>query len=135
MDGHEIPDELPMRIPPEEFDRIVQRAIRRVPARVRATLDNMLITVRDRASAELLEEMGLPPDEPLLGVYDGIPLPERSVSDPPLYPDTIVLFQEAIESVCDSTEEMEREIEITVVHEIAHFLGMDEEELIDLGYG
>jgi len=124
-----------MRIPPEEFDRIVQRAIRRVPARVRATLDNMLITVRDRASAELLEEMGLPPDEPLLGVYDGIPLPERSVSDPPLYPDTIVLFQEAIESVCDSTEEMEREIEITVVHEIAHFLGMDEEELIDLGYG
>ena len=124
-----------MRIPPEEFDRMVQRAIRRVPARIRAILDNMLITVRDRASAELLEEMDLPPDEPLLGVYDGIPLPERSISDPPLYPDTIVLFQEAIESVCDSMEEMEREIEITVVHEIAHFLGMDEEELIDLGYG
>ncbi len=124
-----------MRIPPEEFDRMVQRAIRRVPEKVRETLDNMLITVRDRPSAQLLEEMDLPTDEPLMGVYDGIPLPERSVSDPPLYPDTIVLFQEAIELVCDSMEEMEREIEITVVHEIAHFLGMDEEELIELGYG
>jgi len=95
----------------------------------------MLISVRDRPSPELLEEMGLPPDEPLLGVYEGVPLPERSIAEPPLYPDAVVLFQDDIEAVCDTVEDVEREIEITVVHEIAHFLGMDEEELAELGYG
>jgi len=124
-----------VKISQDEFDRIVKRAIGRIPTDIRRHLDNMLISVRDRAAPELLEEMGLPPDEPLLGVYEGVPLPERSVADPPLYPDAVVLFQEAIEAICDTVEDVEREIEITVVHEIAHFLGMGEEELAELGYG
>jgi predicted Zn-dependent protease with MMP-like domain len=57
------------------------------------------------------------------------------VAEPPLYPDVIVLFQEPLETICETVEEMEREIEITVVHEVAHFLGMDEERLAELGYG
>ena len=59
---------------------------------------------------------------------------ERSTFEPPLYPDTIFIFQEPIEEMCNTIEELEREIEITVVHEVAHYLGMSEERLVELGY-
>jgi predicted Zn-dependent protease with MMP-like domain len=55
--------------------------------------------------------------------------------NPPLYPDTIILFQEPLERMCETIEELEEQIEITVVHEIAHFLGITEERLAELGYG
>jgi predicted Zn-dependent protease with MMP-like domain len=83
---------------------------------------------------EILEEMDLPPDEPLLGVFQGVSLMERSVTAPPLFPDTIFLFQEPLEEMCESLEELEEQIEITVVHEIAHFFGFSEERLAELGY-
>jgi predicted Zn-dependent protease with MMP-like domain len=123
-----------MKISRERFDQIVQRAIGRIPDEFRTHLDNMIITVQARPSAELLEEMGYDPDEELLGVYTGIPLTERSTFDPPLYPDAIYLFQEPLQEMCADFEELEREIEITVVHEIAHYLGIDEDRLAELGY-
>jgi predicted Zn-dependent protease with MMP-like domain len=98
-------------------------------------MDNLVITVEKRPSKALLASMGLPPDEPLFGVFDGVPLTERSAMDPPLYPDRIVLFQEPLEAYCRSLAELEREIEITLVHEMAHYLGMDEAEIEALGYG
>ena len=124
-----------MKLSRKEFDRSVKRAISRIPVEIQTHLQNILISVRKRPSPELLEEMGLPPDGLLLGLYEGVPLMERSLVEPPLYPDTIFLFQEDLEEVCDTLEELEREIEITVVHEIAHFLGIDEERLAELGYG
>ena len=117
-----------------EFDRIVMRAIRRIPEEVRDHLDNIMISVQKRPSPELLDEMGIPADETLLGVFQGTPLAERSVTAPPLFPDTIFLFQEPLLEVSASIEELEEEIEITVVHELAHFLGLSEEELEKLGY-
>ncbi len=122
------------KVSKKAFDRIVERAIRRIPEEIRAHLNNMAISVRDRPSQELLAEMGMRPDDLLLGVYEGVPLSERTVFEPPLYPDVIVLFQEDLEEVCESLEEIEREIEITLVHEVAHFLGMNEERLAELGY-
>ena len=122
------------KVSKEAFDRIVERAIRRIPEEIRAHLNNMSISVQDRPSKELLEEMGMRHDDLLLGVYEGTPLSERTLFEPPLYPDVIFLFQEDLEEVCETLEEIEREIEITVVHEVAHFLGMDEERLAELGY-
>jgi len=119
----------------EAFARIVEQAIARIPAEIRAHLDNILISVQQRPTADILAELGLPPDEPLFGVYLGVPLIERSVTEPPLYPDTIYIFQEPLESFCRSHEELIEEIEITVVHEIAHLVGFSDEELEDLGYG
>ena len=124
-----------MRLNNKEFDRIVTQAIRRIPEEIRQHLKNILITVQNRPAPEMLEEMGYPPDEPLLGVYWGVPLNERSAADPPLYPDTIYIFKEPLEEMCETREELEEEIEITVAHEVAHFLGMSEEELAQLGYG
>ena len=124
-----------MQLNKKEFDRIVRRAIRRIPVEIRRHLDNILICVQRRPSKELLAEMGLPPDELLLGAFEGTALPERSVTEPPLYPDTILLFQQPLEEVCDTLEELEEQIEITVAHEIAHYLGLSDDELAELGYG
>ena len=112
----------------------MKRAIRRIPEEIRQHLDNILITVQKRPAPDMLAEMGYPPDEPLLGVYWGVPLNERSVAEPPLYPDTIYIFKEPLEEMCVSHEELEEEIEITVAHEVAHYLGMSEERLAELGY-
>ncbi len=125
-----------MRLKPQEFDRAVRRAYERIPAEIRERMDNVVLTVKKRPTREMLEEMGYPPDEPLLGLYWGSSLPERSFfSPPPVHPDTIYIFQEPLEEMCETIEQLEREIEITVVHEIAHFLGMDEKRLEELGYG
>jgi predicted Zn-dependent protease with MMP-like domain len=123
------------RLSDKDFDRIVQRAIARIPGEIREHLDNILISVQKRPSQELLEELGYPSDEPLLGVFLGVPLMDRSVMDPAPLSDRILLFQEGLEESCETVEELEEEIEITVVHEIAHALGMDEDRLAELGYG
>ena len=123
-----------MHMSDQAFDAIVQRALERIPEEIRQHLDNVLISVQKRPSPETLEEMGLPPDEPLLGLFQGASLFERSQTEPPLYPDTIFLYQEPLEEVCETVAELEEEIEITVVHEIAHFVGISEERLAELGY-
>jgi predicted Zn-dependent protease with MMP-like domain len=123
-----------VRLSDEEFDRIVKKALRRVPAEIRRHLDNIIISVRKRPSRQMLREMDLSPGETLFGIFEGVPLIERSVTSPPLFPDTILIFQEPLEAACETDEEIEEEIEITVVHEVAHFLGMSEERLAELGY-
>ena len=117
-----------------EFDRVVKRAIKHIPLEIRHHLQNILISVQKRPSKDVLEEVGLSYNEPLLGLYSGVSLKDRSPISPPMYPDTIILFQEPLEKMCETVEELEEQIEITVVHEIAHFLGISEERLADLGY-
>jgi len=123
------------RLSEEEFAQVVEQAIARVPEEIREALGNMVITIQDRPSPELLEDLGFAPDEDLFGVYSGIPLSERSLIEPPLYPDIIYIFREPLEAWCRSRRELVEEIEITVVHEIAHYLGFSEQQLQDLGYG
>ena len=125
-----------MKLNPKEFDRAVRRAFNRLPAEIRERMDNVVLVVKKRPDQEMLEEMGYPPYEPLLGLYEGASLQEHSFfAPPPLHPDTIYIFQEPLEEMCESLSELEREIEITVVHEVAHFLGISEERLEELGYG
>ncbi len=124
-----------MKLNQKEFDRAVRRAIDRIPDEIREHLENVVITVRNRPSREMLDELGMTADDPPLGLYQGASLMERSVFAPPLYPDTIFIFQEPLELMCDTIEELEQEVEITVVHEIAHFIGIDDDRLVELGYG
>jgi predicted Zn-dependent protease with MMP-like domain len=123
-----------MKLTDNDFDRIVEEAVSLLPEEIREHLRNIMISVRKRPSRSLLKEMGIPRDETLLGLFQGVPLIERSVTSPPLYPDTILLFQEPLEEMCETVEELERQIGITVVHEVAHFVGMGEERLEELGY-
>jgi predicted Zn-dependent protease with MMP-like domain len=123
------------KLRPGEFNRLVKQAIARIPFEIRRHLENILISVQPRPDRELLAEMGFAPDEELFGIFTGVPLTERSPADPPLYPDTIHIYQEPLEAFCRNREELIEEIEITVVHEIAHYMGFDEDDLIALGYG
>jgi predicted Zn-dependent protease with MMP-like domain len=124
-----------MKLTPEEFDEIATKAIDRIPEELREYLENVVISVQKEPDPGLLEEMGMDPEEDtLLGLYQGVALTERSATDPPLYPDTIFIYQEPIEEMCESIGEIEEEIEITVVHEIAHHFGIDEDRLAELGY-
>jgi predicted Zn-dependent protease with MMP-like domain len=124
-----------MKLSQKEFDRIVKRAIGRISPEIRQYLKNVVISVRERPTRKMLREMGLQSDELLLGVYQGVSLIKRSVTSPPLFPDTIILFQEPLEETCQTKEKLEKQIEITVVHEVAHFVGISEERLEELGYG
>jgi predicted Zn-dependent protease with MMP-like domain len=124
-----------MKLSEKEFDEVVKRAIDRIPHPIRRHLKNILITVRQRPSRDMMDELGISPYEPPpLGLYMGSSLMERSEMQPPLYPDTIFIFQEPLEKMCGTIRELERQIEITVVHEVAHFIGIDDERLAELGY-
>lgn len=123
-----------MKVTDAEFDAIVKSAVRRIPDEIRRHLDNIIITVRKRPTTAMLRDLGIEYDDDLLGLFQGVPLTERSITAPPLFPDTIYLFQEPLEDMCATVEELEEEIEITVVHEVAHYVGMDEQRLIELGY-
>ncbi len=123
-----------MKLSRKDFDKAVKRAIDRIPKEIRTRLDNIVISVQPRPSGDIIRELALTPNDPPFGVYWGISLTERSETNPPLFPDTILIFQEPLEDACRSLVELEEEIEITVVHEIAHFLGMTEEQLAALGY-
>ena len=68
------------------------------------------------------------------GLYEGVPLTKRGFFEAPLHPDRILIFQRAIEDECDSSDEIKEELKITLVHEIAHFFGMDDDYLEEIGY-
>ena len=93
-----------------------------LPEEFRSQLVNVVITVDGRHQ-----------DEDLYGLYEGTPLTERG-ADSPLFPDRIWIFQEPIERDCRSDSEIRKEIRLTIMHEIAHFFGMNDDELENLGY-
>jgi predicted Zn-dependent protease with MMP-like domain len=124
-----------MKLTRAEFESIVRRAVERIPVRFRPFLGEVAIVVRSRPSKKLLTELGLPPGEPLLGLYDGTPRTERLATEPLRYPDTIYLFQTPLEEMCETVDDVAKEVEITVMHELAHYMGIDDERLEELGYG
>jgi predicted Zn-dependent protease with MMP-like domain len=119
----------------QDIRKEVARLIDRLPRQFREQLRNVEFVVEDRPSAELLVAEDMDPEEDTLyGLYQGIPLPERSSLDPPLLPDKITIFAEPLLTDFPDPEELREEIRLTVLHEIAHYFGMDEEEIEDLGY-
>lgn len=93
-----------------------------LPVEFRRHLDNVVISVQDEAEDD--------PD--LLGIYIGQPLTERSLDQLVILPDQIILYQRPLEAACESEEELVEEIRITVVHEVGHFFGLSEEEIVDI---
>ncbi len=117
----------------DEFEKLVDQAIAELPEEFRRKLENVVVIVEDRPSREVLEQMEIPPGDTLFGLYEGTPLTERGVVAP-LYPDRIWIFQTPIEEACDTETEIKEEIKTTIVHEVAHFFGLDDEYLDELGY-
>ena len=112
-------------VPLPRFEELVADALDEVPAELMALLDNVVVLVEDRN-----------PDEPdLLGLYEGYALTERGWDHSGALPDRIMIYRAAICDVCEDEDQVAEEVAITVVHEIAHHFGIDEEKLHALGWG
>jgi predicted Zn-dependent protease with MMP-like domain len=121
-------------LPSDDFDRALRKALSGLPPVFRGALDNVAVVVEEWPPDWLLDELGIPPEDTLYGFYHGIPLPERSIQDSGNLPDMISIYRGPLEEDFPDREELCREIQVTLLHEIGHYFGMDEEELSRLGY-
>ncbi len=111
-------------------------ALDAIPDELGALVDNCAVVVEDRPSAEQMRDSETPEGETLYGLYEGVDLTERSPLDySGVLPDRIVVFMEPHLDACETVDEIFEEVLTTVVHEIAHHFGIDDERLHDLGWG
>jgi predicted Zn-dependent protease with MMP-like domain len=116
------------------FRRLVSEALEDLPVEFMEKLNNVEVVVEDLPTDDQQALSGGDADEGLLmGLYEGTPLTERT-TDYASLPDRITLFQDSIEAVCGTDEEIREEVRKTVLHEIAHHFGMDDERLYELDY-
>jgi predicted Zn-dependent protease with MMP-like domain len=121
-----------MKLTRKEFEKIVISALSSLPKFFKNRMENIDVVIEDRASPDLLSEMGLKSPFDLLGLYQGIPIDQRGFYYGNVLPDKITLFQLPIESICKTKEEIEEKVREVVVHEIGHYFGLDEERLEEL---
>ena len=112
-------------LPEPVFEELVADALDRVPPELMALMDNVVVLVEDRN----------PEEADLLGLYEGFALTERGWEYGGALPDRIMIYREAICDICESRDDVVDEVTITVVHEIAHHFGIEEERLHELGWG
>jgi predicted Zn-dependent protease with MMP-like domain len=106
------------------FEEHVRAALDSLPPDLARALENVAVVVEDEH----------PEDPDLFGLYEGVPLPERTSADSGRLPDRIAIYRVPLEQTFTEPDELEREIRITVLHELAHYFGFDEERLAELGY-
>lgn len=118
---------------PRRFMRLVRRALDEIPAPYRRWLANVDVVVERRPGRHHLREAGLGRGETLFGLYEGVPLIDRSSDYGMVLPDKITIFQEPLEQEFADEEELVEEVRRTVLHELAHHFGTSDEELERLG--
>ena len=126
---------LPFRASREDFDAVVRSAVLLLPDYFRSYLDQVHLVVDDLPPQDLLFEFDPPLDPELFGLFVGVPLMERSLMDAlPSSPDRIYLFRRNLERYCTSRESLVAEIHVTLLHEVGHAMGLDDDGLEKLGY-
>ncbi len=126
---------MPHEVSDVEFAQLVEKAISRLPDRWRATIEkDVPVQIRPRPSRKQLRDLDMEPDELLLGLYEGVPLTERHLEDHARLPDVITLFKEDIEDVSEDSQDLIDQVRITLLHELGHHFGLDEDDLEALGY-
>ena len=116
---------MPVDMEREEFERLVETALEAIPDEIASLVRNVAVIVEDHA----------PPDDPeLLGLYDGIALTERYGAPLMELPDRIFIYRQPLLAYCRDAAHLVEEVRVTVVHEVAHHFGIDDERLDELGY-
>ncbi|MDV7084491.1 metallopeptidase family protein [Rhodococcus sp. IEGM 248] len=110
---------------PDRFEELVGDALDLIPPQLAAAIDNVVVLVDDRNDE----------DPYLLGLYHGIALTERDSHYGGSLPDTITVYRDALLEICGSEEEVVHEVAVTVIHEVAHYFGIEEDRLHELGWG
>ncbi|TFI20675.1 metallopeptidase family protein [Streptomyces sp. 4R-3d] len=119
----------------EEFEELVAEALDRIPPELMRLMDNVAVFVEDEPDPASAKASGEEFDPDLLGLYEGTPLTDRGEWYAGVLPDRITIYRGPTLRMCETREEVVAETEITVVHEIAHHFGIDDERLHELGYG
>lgn len=116
----------------DAFEALVQQAIDAIPESIFAMMDNVIFFIED----EYTPEPGEPENPEILGIYDGISLTERDLDwTAGALPDRITIFKNPTLRICKTTDDVVREVGITVMHEVAHHFGIDDAKLHELGWG
>ena len=114
------------------FERIVREAVEGIPAPLKDALENIAIVIEEYPPDHVLEELG---DAPLFGLYEGIPLTERGDYGGFAMPDRVTVYRKPLCEMCETTQELVDQVTITVIHELAHHFGIDDDTLHELGWG
>jgi predicted Zn-dependent protease with MMP-like domain len=118
-----------------KFRRLVSEALDTLPGEVRVRMTNVAVVVADEPTKDQIVDAGIDPRrETLFGLYEGCPLSERRADFGMALPDRITLFYRPLVDRYRSPAEVREQIRRTVVHEVAHFVGLDDDEIEDLGY-
>lgn len=123
-----------MKLARRKFEGLVARALDGLPELIGERMNNVDVVIEEWPQREQYQRLGIQPDEWLFGLYEGTPLLERGITSDPLLPDKITIFKGPLEEACENEEQVAEEIRRTVVHEVAHHFGIDEDRLRDLGY-
>jgi len=122
-----------MHIPRKQFEELVTEAIQGLPEEFLKRLENVAVIVEKSPRSGDYGEGELPPGTLLLGLYQGIPLTQKSIFAPMAFPDQIIIFQHPIERLCRTRQEIVAQVRRTLLHEIAHHFGISEGRLRELG--
>lgn len=116
----------------DQFEQLVAEALDTLPDAFLQMLDNVQVVIAEWPSARQLASVGLRQRTSLLGLYEGIPQTERGVYYGQVLPDKITIFQRPIERLCQSDEEVKQQVQDTIIHELGHHFGIDEERMAEL---
>lgn len=122
-----------MTVSAREFERLVGESLEMIPDELRGRISNVQIVIEEEPRDELLDALGVPQEETLFGLYEGTPLTERGIEYSGM-PDRIVIFRRPLIEEFDDPLDLRREIARTVIHEVAHHFGLDEERIAELGW-
>jgi predicted Zn-dependent protease with MMP-like domain len=113
----------------EKFEKLVEEALADLPEKFKERLQNITVIVEEKPSREVYERLGGSPFSLILGLYHGVPFKHRGPFYGNVPPDVITIYQNPIEKICSTEEEIKKKVKEVVVHEIAHYFGFDDEEL------
>ena len=113
-----------LQVPPQRFEGLVADALDDIPDGLAQLMDNVIVTIEDD-----------PPEPGLLGLYEGIPLTEREQYGGFAMPDRVTVYRLPLLEMCTSEDELVDQVTITVIHELAHHFGIDDDTLHELGWG
>jgi len=112
-----------------QFEALVERGLRRLPRKFKDKLANIAVVVEDWPDDETLADLGIEPPDTLYGLYRGVDLTHRDSSYGNVLPDTVTIYQGPIEEDCADEEEMAELVRETVIHELGHYFGLDDETM------
>jgi predicted Zn-dependent protease with MMP-like domain len=116
----------------EAFEKLVEAAMESLPSKFKKLIHNVAVIVEDYPAAETRRRVGAPAKSHILGLYHGVPFQHRGPFYGNLPPDVIIIYQKPIEDICSTEEEIQEQVQDTVIHEVGHYFGFSDRELREI---